>query len=163
MSSPFSSTERIEYRSQTKRLAATVEFTDGSELAGVIHLQASPLHSSGFETPLEMLDRPEAFYPVRLADDTVALVSKAQTVAVGCPLEEPVDDPERASIATVLPIEVEMTSQKRYRGTAFCELPPGHTRPLDFFNESGPFVAIVNESHTYYVNRSLTRAVYPAD
>ncbi len=151
------------YRSETRRVAAEVTFADGTTKEGHLHLQPSTLQPAGFETPLELLNREEAFYALSRDGGDVSLLSKAQTAVVSCAHEAPLPDEERLSIVTAAKLEVRLASGPRYRGWAMWELPPSHCRPLDYLNAAGEFLEIADETGTYYINRAHVRAVYPLD
>jgi hypothetical protein len=151
------------YRSETKRAAAEVTFADGTTVEGHLHLQQSSAPPAGFETPLELLNRDEFFYALSREAGDVALLSKAQTAVVSCAHEAPLPDEERLSVVTAAKLEVRLASGPRYRGWAMWELPPSHSRPLDYLNAAGEFLEIADETGTYYINRVHVRAVYPLD
>ena len=151
------------YRAETKRITAELTFANGGVLIGELHLQPNTLLPEGFETPLDMLNRPEAFYPVSQESGGVVLLSKAQTAVVACSRDAAPHDEQREDAAMAATLEIELASGTKYAGQAIWELPPGHARSLDFLNESDPFLALVDEAHTWYINRAHVRAVYPKD
>ena len=61
----------------TVRVPATLHFTDGTEIAGALHLQSAVASHPGAETVAELLNRPEPFLPLSLDEDGVRFVPKA--------------------------------------------------------------------------------------
>ena len=68
----------------TNRLAARVALAEGIVLDGDLHLLTRPAYPQpgGSETPLEMLNRPDAFFALTLPEGGVALVPKAQVLEI---------------------------------------------------------------------------------
>jgi len=149
--------------SATEQVAAEVLFADGSSLRGNLHLQPGSAHHPGAETPLEMLNRADAFFPVTMASGDIALVSKAQTTVVTCEAGPGRFDTDRATIAKTVVLEVHVSGREVLRGTASLELPPSHSRALDFLNEPERFFAIADDETTWHVNRAHVRYVHPLD
>lgn len=149
--------------SKTEQFAATVEFAEGMTLHGNLHLQPAAAHHSGAETPLDMLNRPDRFYPLTLPSGEVALVAKAQTAVVACARQPAVVDEERLSIARATRLVVRMAGGSEYRGTAMHESPPTHARALDFLNTPDQFFAITDDATTWYINRAYVLFAHPHD
>lgn len=149
--------------SKTERLSADVLFADGGVLHGDLHLQPASAYHLGAETPLDMLNRPDAFFPVTLPDGGVALVAKSQTAVVVCKRVGESADTERQFIAKTVPLVVRMAGGAEYSGTAVHEMPPTHARPLDFLNEPSRFFSITDEDTTWHINRALVQHVLPRD
>ncbi len=147
----------------TRRVPADVVLADAVILEGELHLLARATYPPGPETPLEMLNRPEPFFALTLADHGVALVSKAQVVAISCHGPVPVLDPDRASVAKAAGLKVEMHGGAEYRGRAIYELPPSSARVLDYVNEPGPFFAVADDDAIRYINKSFVRLIRPFD
>lgn len=145
----------------TERIAGTVRFSSGRTLAGHFHLQKStPTHAS-VETPLEMLNRPEAFLPLSLASGEVRLVSKDQISAVV--VDGSAGRPEHLPTTEPVVFEVQMSDGSEYEGRVHIELRPPRTRGLDFLNQSERFFALETEEATWYLSRSQVERVSPAD
>lgn len=146
----------------TRRLAVEVLLAEGALLLGELHLQARVSYREGAETLLEMLNRDEPFLALSAADGIV-FVSKDQLAVVSCAPEVELDDPERAHAATRFHFEVLLRGGAQYQGWAVHELPPTHTRTLDYLNTSGRFFAVSTDAETRYVNRSHVCLVRPFD
>jgi len=149
--------------SATEQVAAEVVFVDGTSLQGNLHLQTGSAHHRGAETILEMLNRVESFFPMTLPSGEIALVSKAQTAVVTSGPMPRRDDADRASIAKTVVLDVHVTGCGVMRGTASLELPPSHSRALDFLNEPERFFSITDGEAAWHINRAHVRYVHPLD
>src|SRR4051812_9098370 len=81
-------------------IAATLLQTAGGKREGDIFVMERVSQHAGPETPLDMLNRVEGFFPFRPKGDGagVLLVAKARTVSLTVPLAEP-EDTTRLSAA----------------------------------------------------------------
>lgn len=145
-------------------LAASLVMTQGRPRNGTIFVGERVPHHDGPETPLEMLNRPEPFFPFRLEHEgPVLLVSKRQTIEVAVP-HGPAVDPDRLSASKALDLELELANGDTLTGRANAELPEHHSRPLDYLNaSSAPFFAISTAESTHYVNRAHVLFARPRD
>jgi hypothetical protein len=169
MSGPGSLTDFLLPRSQ---IAVRLVLTQGDPLEGTIFVGERVPQHDGPETPIEMLNRPESFFPFRPDDGgAVLLVSKRQTVAVAgaprpglAPGPRAALDPDRLSAAKELNLELELTNGDTLAGLANVELPEHQSRPLDYLNASAePFFAISTPEGTHYVNRAHVLFARPRD
>ena len=147
----------------TRRIAAEVVLADGVVLAGEMHLVASAAYPLSSESPLDMLNRPEPFFALTLGEGGVAFVSKAQVALVSCRDGSSDADPERASVARLVALEVALVSGAEYRGRSSFELPPSRARALDYVNTPGRFFTVWTNDLTRYFNKSLVRLIRPLD
>jgi len=147
----------------TRRITAEVVLADGVVLEGHMHLVASAAYPLNSESPLEMLNRADPFFALTLEAGEVAFVSKAQVAVVSCREESGEADPERASVARSVALEVAMTTGAEYRGRASFELPPSRSRTLDYINIPGRFFSVWTNDLTRYLNKSLVRMIRPLD
>lgn len=147
----------------TERVPAEVALAEAVVLQGDIHLQPRVGHHDGPETPLEMLNRPEPFFPVTLTGGQIAFAAKAQVAMVTCGPGVAMSDSERASAAKTIRLDVTMAGGSQFRGWAALELPPTRNRTLDYLNEPGPFFMLRTEDATCYINRAYVTVVRPAD
>lgn len=150
----------------TTRVSAVVTLANGEVYPGEIHLIDWVHHHAGPETPLEMLNRPEGFFPVTQDTGTV-FVPKAQVAMVTCewpPHGWPPDgivllpDPDRR-----ISLLVRLASGEELRGVAAMAVRTGHGRALDYLNESGPFFQLVTEDVPRLINRAHVCIVRPLD
>ena len=149
----------------TNRLAARVALAEGIVLDGDLHLLTRPAYPQpgGSETPLEMLNRPDAFFALTLPEGGVALVPKSQVLEITCPEDVPPPDPDRVTAAKQVELEVVLPGGTEYRGHATLELPPGRRRTLDYINGPGGFFALWTDGHTRYINKLHVRLIRPLD
>jgi hypothetical protein len=147
----------------TRRISAEVILADGVVLEGDMHLVASAAYPLNSESPLEMLNRPEPFFALTLGEGGVAFVSKSQVAVVSCREETADADPERASVARLVALEVALTTGAEYRGRSSFELPPSRSRALDYVNMPGRFFTVWTNDLTRYFNKSLVRLIRPLD
>ena len=146
----------------TRRLPVEILLAEGVTLRGDLHLQPGVANHEGTETPLELLNRPEPFFVLSVADG-ITFVSREQVAAVRCAPPVVPDDPDRLNAATRLGLEVVLWGGATYRGWAIHELPPHRARTLDYLNTSGRFFAVSNDTETRYLNRSHVAVVRPFD
>jgi len=150
----------------TTRIRSLVTLANGEVYPGEIHLVDWVHHHAGPETPLEMLNRPEGFFPVTQEHGTV-FIPKAQVAMVTCewpPQGWPPDgivllpDPElRVSLL------VRLASGEELRGDAAMVLRNGRGRALDYLNEAGAFFQLVTDNIPRLINRAHVSVVRPLD
>jgi hypothetical protein len=147
----------------TERIQAELDLAEHVRLLGELHVQARVGHHDGPETPLEMLNRPEPFFPVTLQGGEIAFTAKSQVSVVTCGPAIGISDPDRAGAAKTIGLEVTMASGEEFRGWAALELPPTKARTLDYLNAPGRFFTLLSEEATRYINRRYVRLVRPLD
>jgi|SRR5512134_2160266 hypothetical protein len=137
----------------------------GDPIAGEVFVMQRVAHRDGPETVLEMLNRPEAFFPFRPADGSpVLLVARAHTLALSVATTEPLGDPDRREAAQAIAVSVTLTTGETLAGEAWFEAPITRQRPLDYLNASrDPFFALVRGEVTDYINRAHVRYAKPGD
>ncbi len=148
---------------ETQTIGTRVSLAEGLSFEGRIYLQRSPMHPSGLETPVELLNRSEKFFPMHLATGEVVLLPKTQVVYMTSEAPEDHEEAERQSAAKVLDLYVVMVGGAEFKGSTIVELPPTHSRVLDFLNLSESFFTIRAGSQTTCINRSHVRFVYASD
>ena len=150
----------------TTRVRSVVTLANGEVYPGEIHLIDWVHHHAGPETPLEMLNRPEGFFPVTQENGTV-FVPKSQVAMVTCewpPTGWPPEgivllpDPDRR-----VSLLVRLASGQELRGEAAMASRNGRGRALDYLNEAGPFFQLVTEDVPRLINRSHVSVVRPLD
>lgn len=140
--------------------------TAGGRRDGQIYVMERVPQHAGPETPLDMLNRSEGFFPFRPTDDggAVLLVTKARTVTLSVPRTTAPEDPARLSAAKQARIELTLADGTRLSGWATLELPAHHSRVLDYLNASvDPFFAVTTEDHVHIVNRAHVLYARPED
>ena len=145
-------------------IPATLLQTSGGKRDGDIFVMERVPQHAGVETALDLLNRPEAFFPFRPKKDSgVLLVAKARTVMVSVPRAEP-EDSDRLSAAKQASLEVTLADGSKLSGWATLELPEHHSRLLDYLNASrDEFFALATADHMHIVNRAHVLFVRPED
>ncbi len=146
----------------TERLPGEVSLAEGITITGDLHLQGGVALHNGPETPLEMLNRPDPFFPVTLAGGETVFVSKALTAVVSCYLS-PLADADRLYAAREVGLEVMMEGGAEFRGRATLELSPTRGRTLDYLNAADPFFTIRTDAVTRFIHRAHVRVIRPLD
>jgi hypothetical protein len=139
--------------------------TQGVSRPGHVYVMERVPHHDGPETVLEMLNRPEGFFPFQAAEEAdVLLASKMHTISVSVDRQAPISDPARLSAAKLLGVEVVLAGGSILGGWASVELPTHHARVLDYLNAShDPFFAMWTHATTHYVNRAHVVYARPLD
>ncbi|HET8763220.1 MAG TPA: hypothetical protein VFM12_07370, partial [Gemmatimonadales bacterium] len=139
---------------ETRRVAASVIVAGGDVIIGELHLQPSVPYRDGPESPLELLNRGDCFFPLALADGGVTFLSKETVSVVSCATADmPAPDPARLGAISHVELEVRLAGGD-YRGRADIEMPPTRARALDYLNTSGRFFALVTGTTIRFLNRS---------
>ena len=146
-------------------MRATLLQTSGGKREGEIYVMERVPQHVGHETPLDMLNRPEGFFPFRPRGNGggVLLVAKARTVTLSVPRTEP-EDAARLSAAKQASLQVTLADGSTLSGWATLELPQHHSRLLDYLNASvEPFFAIATADEVHLVNRAHVLYARPED
>jgi len=146
-------------------VAARLLLTEGDRRLGEIYVMQRVPHHTGPETPLEMLNRNEGFFPFRPeGEEPVLLVTKARTIMLSVPREAAPEDPARVSAAKLVGVEITLAGASILRGLATLELPEHHSRVLDYLNASpDPFFAVTTTNEVHFVNRAHVLYARPED
>jgi hypothetical protein len=145
-------------------VAASLLLTDGERRAGEIYVMERVPQHSGPETPLEMLNRGEGFFPFRPAGNgSVLLVTKAHTIMLSIAADATAQDPARLSAAKLVAVELTLEGGATLQGFASAELPEQHARVLDYLNGAGPFLTVSAGDEFHFVNRAHVLYARPED
>ena len=147
----------------TTKVPAEVMLAEGIALSGDLHLYARTTYPPGPETPLEMLNRSDAFFALTIEGGGVTFVPKTQVVVVACRGASPLLDPDRASAARQIELEVVVQGGAEYRGRAAIELHPSRSRSLDYLNGAGTYFALEGDDVNWYINKARVRFARPLD
>src|SRR5213592_257653 len=87
---------------------ATLLLAGGGHREGEVYVMERVPQHAGSETPLDMLNRPDAFFPFRSRKDGegVLLVAKARTVSLTVPRR---DDLDSARLSAAKQVSLELT------------------------------------------------------
>ena len=146
-------------------MPATLLQTAGGKREGEVYVMDRVPQHAGRETPLDMLNRAEGFFPFRPKGNGsgVLLVAKARTVSLTVPVTAP-EDEARQSAARRARLEVTLADGSQLSGWATLELPQHHSRLLDYLNASvEPFFAITTADAVHLVNRAHVLYARPED
>lgn len=145
-------------------IPATLLQTGGGRRDGEVFVMERVPQHAGHETPLDMLNRAEGFFPFRPSNHGgVLLVAKARTVTLTVPHSEP-EDADRMSAAKQASLVLTLADGSQLSGWATLELPQHHSRLLDYLNASTePFFAIRTPDEIHLVNRAHVLYVRPED
>lgn len=127
-------------------------------------MERVPQHA-GPETPLDMLNRPEAFFPFRSKEDGTGVLLVAKARAVTLTVAQPkIEDSARLSAAKKAMFEVTLADASKLSGWATLELPEHHSRLLDYLNAvAQPFFALTTASEMHLINRAHVLYARPED
>ena len=147
---------------------ATLLQTAGGTRDGEIYVMERVPQHAGPETPLDMLNRTEGFFPFRPKNDNgaVMLVTKARTVTLSVPRTTAPEDPARLSAARTGRLEVTLADGSKLSGWVTIEMPEHHSRLLDYLNAAPPgepFFAINTADQIHLVNRAHVLFARPED
>lgn len=136
----------------------------GTRIGEVYVMERVPQHA-GPETPLDMLNRPEAFFPFRSKEDGTGVLLVAKARAVTLTVAQPkVEDSARLSAAKKAMFEVTLADASKLSGWATLELPEHHSRLLDYLNAvAQPFFALTTASEMHLINRAHVLYARPED
>ena len=154
---------RVSNWASTERIPAEISLAEQVVIHGDLHVQPRVAQHDGAETPLEMLNRPDAFFPISLATGEISFVAKAQVAVVTCGPFSSLQDPERSEAVKTIGLVVRMAGGAEFSGRAELELPPTRARALDYLNAAGAFFALRSEAALRFINRTHVRVVRPID
>jgi hypothetical protein len=144
---------------------AHLRLTQGDVQPGEVYIMSRVPQHEGPETPLEMLNRAEGFFPFKPAENGgVLLISKAQTVSLSIAESHLLHDAARLSAAKRMAVEVTLTDGSALSGWAEVELPDHHARLLDYLNATPEaFFAVTAADGTHFINRAHVLYARPKD
>jgi hypothetical protein len=145
----------------TRRLRVDLLLTGHRTITGDIHLQPLAAHHTGPETAVDLFNRNEQFFAVTLEGEQPLFLAKSQVVYLKLPPQPPIEDPDRATAARRLDLEVELADGTLLEGLVSLEMPPDRLRILDFLNYAPRFFAVWTPETVRVVNRDHVRAVSP--
>ncbi len=145
----------------TRQQRVDVHLTDRRVLSGVIHLQLMARHHSGPETSVDLLNRDELFFALVLEGEQPVFVAKSQVLFLKLPSQPAIEDPDRASAARRIELEIELSDGTLLEGIVMIELPPDRLRALDFLNSAPEFFALWTTEAVRVISRNHIRAASP--
>jgi len=142
---------------------ATLRMTGGQPLDGEIYVMERVPQHAGPETPLDMLNRAEGFFPFRPRAGTAAVLLVAKSRTVTLTVSPPPADSARLSAAKQASLVLTLADGSELSGSATLELPKHHSRILDYLNAVEPFFVIATADHMHIVNRAHVLYARPQD
>jgi hypothetical protein len=141
-----------------RQIAVTLH--SGETLMGDIFLQQVGRFGSA-EEPLDILNAPEAFFPLRTQDGDTVLVARDQVISVHC---DRGDDEDSIGLTPRITVDVRLIHGQTFRGSVLLDMPAQNSRLLDFLNRSRQrFVAMNTDEGRLLVNRSMIESVRSLD
>ena len=142
---------------------ATLRLTTGDDLEGEVYVMERVPQHAGAETPLDMLNRADGFFPFRPrgGESAVLLVAKSRTVTLTVP-PAPADS-ARLSAAKRASLVITLADGSELSGWATIEMPEQHSRILDYLNAAEQFFAIATAERVHIVNRAHVLYARPED
>jgi hypothetical protein len=151
----------------TTRVRSVVTLANGEVYPGYVHLIDWVHHRAGPETPIEMLNRPEGFFPVTQDDGAAIFLPKEQVAMVTCEWPPEGWPPEGMELLPEhgrrVGIEVRLATGEQFRGEVSVALPTGKARALDYLNASQAFFQLVTDGAPRIFNRAHVSIVRPLD
>ena len=145
----------------TLRSRVDVLLTGHRTITGDIHLQPFAEHHAGRERPVDLFNRPEPFFVVTLEGEQPLFLAKSQVIYLKLAAPPVTDDPDRASAARRIELELELADGTLIEGIVSLEIPPDRLRVLDFLNFAPQFFVVSTADAVRIVNRDHVRAVSP--
>jgi hypothetical protein len=136
---------------------AIVTLVEGMTITGHLHVSPGSPRHPGAETPLELLNRREPFFPLTQDDGRAIFIAKRQVAFVECRTQSEKGDPIRASAARQIPLEITLAGGRTLSGVAMSELPPGRGRASDFLNADDTFFELQTQDDLLLINRAQVR------
>ena len=146
----------------THRIRATVRATGNRTFDGSLHLLPYASFHLGPETPEDVLNRDEAFFPLTDDRGRTVFLAKDQVLLVEVPSGAE-SDPDRRNAAKTMTLLVELSDGSEWMGTVSSELPPTRTRAIDFLNLAAGFFALREAELVRFINRAHVRIATPSD
>lgn len=155
-----------DYRIEKTRCRVAVTTVDGERFVGDVFLQSFTPRGVGPESPAELLNADDPFFPMVLPEGGALLLSKERLREVELP-DDPAAVPEDPYIAPGVrhaTVELTLLGNVVRSGSIRMELPHDRPRLLDFFNRfSQRFLTLSTEDGVRLVNRRCIERVRPVD
>ena len=135
----------------------------GESLKGEIFLNTSAVGHPGPETPLDVFNDGDAFFPLLLENGETRIIATSRVADISWDSDESIDE-DRAAVARSTSLEVRLMNGATYKGTMLIEVPLRHSRIMDFLNfHSKRFLTISSDGKSISINREMVESVRPLD
>ena len=155
-----------DYRIEKVRCQVAVTTLDGERLVGDVVLQPYAHHRHGPETPADLLNDADPFFPLALADGETLLLAKERMREVEVPEDLPPvdDDPYVGAGVRYASVELTLLGNVVRVGYVRVELPYERPRLLDFFNRfAARFLTVYADDGVRLVNHRCIERVRPLE
>lgn len=150
-----------ELRVPTIRTSAEVDYAGGS-LTGAIFLPTLSSHHEGAPHPEEWINGTESFFPfVPDGESRAVILNKERVRSVTISLSPDyeiaeVDEPFALAVTVVC-------GERELSGRLVIEMPPGHTRLLDYMNMRPVFIPLWGEDALHLIRKSCITKVFETE
>jgi hypothetical protein len=142
-----------DFRIEKSRLPVVLVTLEGQRISGDLFVQSSTRNKLGHETAHDVLNAPEAFFPIATMKGRTLLLAKEHVRELFVARED-VDDSEW-EFSTPAEVDVMMQGGSRHTGTIFIQQSSGRQRVIDFLNRlTERFLALHKEEGVVLLNRA---------
>ena len=151
-----------DFRIEKSRLPVVLNTTDGRRLSGDLFVQLSSRNTLGYESAPDILNAPEAFFPLATMDGHTLLVAKSHVRELLVARED-VEEPEW-EFGTSARVEIQMVDGPLHTGTILIQLESARSRVLDFLNRlTERFLTVYTDDGVVLVSRARIAHVSQLD
>ena len=155
-----------DYRIEKERFQVVVTTIDGEELVGDMFLQPYSPRRSGPESPVDVLNDDDPFFPLALDEGDTLLLAKTGVRDVVIPDEalDEVEEDYAAIGARLASVELTLVGGDTCVGSVRLEMPDERPRLLDFLNRyHRRFLPLQTQGGTRLVSWQCIERVRPLD
>lgn len=152
-----------DYRIEKHRVPVVLVTTAGERVAGDVFVQPYSVARQGTEDVSDLLNGPDAFFPLRCADGAIRFFHKERVLEAELCQEPDEDDMRRVGAREAL-VEISLPTGRSYRGSILYEVPTARPRLLDFLNRLDTrFLLVHTGDGCRLVNWRLLDSLRPLD
>lgn len=126
-------THANDYRLEKDRVPVVLVTVTGERIAGEVFVQPFTMNHRGPEEVIDLLNSPDAFFPLRCEDGAIRFFLKDRVLQAELDEDSPDVDGRRAC-AREAQVEVALAPGLAFRGSITYEVPSARPRLLDFLN-----------------------------
>lgn len=152
-----------DYRVEKDRVHVVLVTVGGERIAGEVFVQPFTMNHRGPEEVVDLLNGPDAFFPLRCDDGAIRFFLKDRVLQAELAEDAPDSDGRRA-YAREAQVEVAVGPGLSYRGTITYEVPSARPRLLDYLNRlDRRFLQVHTDDGCRLVNWRLMDSLRPLD